>query len=71
MNKAEVILKVSEKSGINEDDCKKILNAFEEVLSDRLSDSKGVSVFETVYKIMSFIKSKKENKVQSTITSKN
>ena len=37
MNKAEVILRISEKSGIVQDDCKKVLDAFEEVLSDRLS----------------------------------
>lgn len=63
MTKEEVVLKVSEKSGINEDDCKKVLDAFEEVVSNHISDSKGVSAaFETIYKIMSFIKNKKDLK---------
>lgn len=63
MDKAEVVLKVSEKSGIDEDDCRKVLDAFEEVVSNHLSDSKGVgAAFETVYKMMSFIKNNKNNK---------
>lgn len=63
MNKEGVILKVSEKSGVNEDDCKIVLSAFEEVVSNHISDSKGVGVaFDTIYKIMSFIKSKKDPK---------
>lgn len=60
MNKAEVILKVSEKSGINEEDCGKVLNAFEVVLSERLSDSISGAFYKT-YSMTSFIKSKKNN----------
>ncbi len=36
MNKTEVTLRISEKSGIKQDDARKVLDAFEEVLSDRL-----------------------------------
>lgn len=60
MNKSEVVIKVSEKSGINQDDCSKVLNAFEEVLSGQLSDSKSISsAFDKIYSVLSFIKNKK------------
>lgn len=60
MNNAEVVAKVAEKSGVNVDDCKKVLDAFEEVLSDELSNSKDIgSAFDKVYKVMSFFKNKK------------
>ena len=40
MNKREIITKVSERSGISWEECEKVLDAFEEVLSDELSSSK-------------------------------
>lgn len=45
MNNTEVLEEVSEKSGINIDDCKKVLDAFEEVLSDELSNSENKQCF--------------------------
>ncbi|MDR3430079.1 MULTISPECIES: HU family DNA-binding protein [Silvimonas] len=39
MNKAEVILAVSARSGINAADCEKVLEAFEKILDDELSAS--------------------------------
>ncbi|PWA09753.1 hypothetical protein DCC39_12375 [Pueribacillus theae] len=60
MNNTEVMMKVSEVSGINIDDCQKVLNAFEEVLSDELTHSKDVSnAFDKIYKVLSFLKNKK------------
>ena len=63
MNKREIITKVSERSGISWEECEKVLDAFEEVLSDELSSSKKMSgAFDKVYKLMSFLKGKKGNK---------
>ena len=63
MNKREIITKVSERSGISWEECEKVLDAFEEVLSEELATSKRVgNIFEKVYKIMSFLKGKKDNK---------
>ncbi len=63
MNKREIITKVSERSGISWEECEKVLDAFEEVLSDELSSSKKMSgAFDKVYKLMSFLKGKKDNK---------
>lgn len=66
MNKTEVILNVSEKSGVKPDDTRKVLEAFEEVFNERLSNSKVInSAFDKVYSIMSFIKNKKDNNQKS------
>ncbi|OIJ21524.1 hypothetical protein BKP45_01790 [Anaerobacillus alkalidiazotrophicus] len=60
MNKLEVAGKVSEKSGVNIIDCKKVIDAFEEVLSDELSNSGDISsAFDKVYNVLSFLKNKK------------
>ncbi|MDQ0339709.1 hypothetical protein J2S00_002502 [Caldalkalibacillus uzonensis] len=41
------------KIGVNINDCKKVLDAFEEVLNDELSHSKDVSsAFDKVYKVL-------------------
>lgn len=62
MNKKETIMKVSEMSGVNLTDCKNVLDAFEEVFSNELSQSGGaMNVFDKIYKVMSFIKNKKDN----------
>lgn len=55
-------MKVSEMSGVNLTDCKNVLDAFEEVFSNELSQSGGaMNVFDKIYKVMSFIKNKKDN----------
>ncbi|WP_144463027.1 HU family DNA-binding protein [Siminovitchia fortis] len=60
MNNSEVIMKVSEKSGVNADDCQKVLEAFEDVLSDELSNSKDISgAFDKFFNVLSFLKNKK------------
>lgn len=60
MNNREVVAKVSELSGVHFDDCQKVLNAFEEVLSDELSNSKDIGrAFDKVIKVMDFLKNKK------------
>lgn len=62
MNNTEVTLKVSEKSGVPVEDCQKILNALEDVLSDELSNSKDVgNAFEKVYNILSYFNNKKSS----------
>ncbi len=60
MNNQEMVLKVSQKSGINSPDCQKVLDALEQVLNEELENSKGVGdAFDKVYKILSFFKNKK------------
>lgn len=59
-NHNDVIMKVSELSGINVDDCQHVIVALEQVLSDELSHSKNVSgAFNKVYTILHFLKGKK------------
>lgn len=60
MNKSDVIAKVSEKSGVQMEDCRRVLEALEQVLGDELSHSKDVSsTFDKVYNVLQFFKSKK------------
>lgn len=61
MSKQDIIvIKVSARSKINQDDCTKVLDAFEEILSERLSNSNSISgAFDKIYNVMSFIKNKK------------
>ena len=62
MNKKETIMKVSEVSGVDLTNCKKVLDAFEMIFSNELSQSGGaMSAFDKIYKVMSFIKNKKDN----------
>lgn len=59
MNKTEVITAVAGKSGIDYEECEKVLHALEEVLSEELSQGnwkKGA--FQTVYNLLSSIKEK-------------
>ncbi len=64
MNKREIVAKVSEESGVSLQECEKVLDAFEEVLSDELSSSKKISgAFDKVYKLMSFVKGKKDKNI--------
>lgn len=61
MNKKEVITRVSGISEVDENDCRKVLDAFEQTLSDELSNSGGArNAFGKVYKMMSFIRNKQE-----------
>lgn len=60
MNKDTMAAKVSVRSGISEDICKKIIDNFEEVLSEELESSKSLGkAFNRVYNIMNFFKRKK------------
>lgn len=53
MNKTEVINKLSLTTGVIEADCKKVLDALENILNDELASSKSVSnAFDKVYKLM-------------------
>lgn len=62
MNKTEIAMKVSQRSGVDFEDCKKVLNAFEEVLSDELANSKGLGgAFDKLYRVMGFFKDKKDD----------
>ncbi|QQK74854.1 HU family DNA-binding protein [Salicibibacter cibarius] len=59
MNNTEVVTKVAEESGVNVEDCQKVLDAFEDVLSTELSQSKDVrSAFDKVYKVLHVFKNK-------------
>lgn len=59
MNNAKVIIQVSQKSGISKEDCKKLLDSLEDVISQELSE-KGwkKTLFGTVYRMLSFVKNK-------------
>lgn len=63
MNKREVIAEVTRRSGIATEECVLVLNTFEEVVADELnhSDTKG-GIFDTVYKVMSYLNRKREKK---------
>ena len=62
-NKRDMALKISAKTGFDTEDCKKMLDAFEEILSEELKNSKGLGgAFDKVYGIMSFLKDKNSNR---------
>ena len=70
MNKREVIAAVAERSGVNPEDCARVLDSFEEVFTEEITGSKWKNaVFEQIYGLLSFIKEKKNNK-QRTFHSK-
>lgn len=57
MNKEEVIIKVSQFSGVEYSDCEKVIEALELVLSEELENSNGIrNAFGKVYKLMGFLK---------------
>lgn len=63
MNKAEISKKVSERSGVDFEECIKVINTFEKILEEELSDSKGLGrAFDKIYSVMNFFKGKNENK---------
>ncbi|GGP16848.1 HU family DNA-binding protein [Oceanobacillus neutriphilus] len=62
MNNAEIIKKVSEKSGVNINDCEKVLNALEDALEEELSNSDNVSgAFDKIYKLMTYFNQKRKS----------
>ncbi len=63
MNKRDVINSVSRRSGIDAEVCRTVLDAFEEVLTDEFAYNNGKgSKFDRIYKIMTFLKGKKDAK---------
>ncbi|MGM5630576.1 hypothetical protein O2K51_06690 [Apibacter raozihei] len=61
MNRAEVLIKISKDTGIKVEDCEKVLDSFENILDEKISNSKGVgNAFDKVYQLMSFIKRRKD-----------
>lgn len=59
MNKTEIITAVAGKSGVNHQECEKVLRALEEVLSEELSQENWKrGAFQTVYNLLSSIKGK-------------
>ena len=64
MDKTEISRRVSERSGIGFEECRKVIDAFEKVLEEELADSKGLGgAFDKIYNVLHFFKGKKvENK---------
>lgn len=63
MNKTNLVIKVSEISGVDINNCKRVLDAFEEVLGDELSNSDSVgNAFDKIYKMMDSLKKRKDSK---------
>ena len=58
MNKREVIAAVAERSGVNPEDCARVLDSFEEITGSKWKNA----VFEQIYGLLSLIKEKKNNK---------
>ena len=57
MDKNELYLKLSQKSGLETDACKRVIDAFEDVLSEELSISDDTgALFDNLYKLISFFK---------------
>ena len=60
MNKAEVVAKVSEMSGVSPEVCGNVLKALEKVLQKELGDSKGLSgALDKITGLMNFLGSGK------------
>lgn len=56
MNKKEVVIKVSQLSGIEYADCCKVTEALEQVLSEELKTSNGTrNAFGKVHKLIGFL----------------
>ena len=63
MNKREVIATVAERSGVNPEDCARVLDSFEDVFTVEITGRKCKNaVFEQIYGLLSLIKEKKNNK---------
>ncbi len=60
MNKKDMVLRLSQKSGVGLPECQKVLDALEETLNEELASSKSFSDgFDKIYKLISFFKGKK------------
>ena len=54
---------VAERSGVNPEDCARVLDSFEDVFTEEITGSKWKNaVFEQIYDLLSLIKEKKNNK---------
>ena len=63
MNKREVIAAVAERSGVNPEDCARVLDSFEDVFTEEITGSKWKNAaFEQIYGLLSLIKEKENNK---------
>ena len=63
MNKTEMAGKAAERSGVDFETCKKVIDACEKVLEEELGSSKGIGgAFDKIYNVMNFFKRKKEGK---------
>ena len=61
MNKTEMSKRVSEKSGIDFEVCRKAVDALEKVMEEELADTKGLGgKIDKIYNVMHFFKGKKE-----------
>lgn len=57
MNKKELIVKISQISGVESSDCCQVIEALEIVLSEELETSSSIrNVFGKVYKLMGILK---------------
>ena len=57
MNKADVVAKVAQKSGVAPEACTKVLDALEEVLSQELSGAEGLGgAFDKVQQLLQLFK---------------
>lgn len=66
MNKKEVILMVAERSGVDPDDCAKVLDSFEDVFSEEIIGNKWKNVvFQQIYSVLTRIKNRKESTPES------
>jgi hypothetical protein len=65
MNNAELIIQVSEVSGINTSDCEKVIKAFEQVLENKFAESQGaMNAIDKAYKILNYLRFKNNNSVK-------
>lgn len=61
MNKADVIAKVAEKTGVAPDTCEKVIDALEKVLQSELSTKDGMGILDKVSGILQFFGSSKKD----------
>jgi hypothetical protein len=69
MNKKELVIKVAAKAQVGSDECLKVIDALEAVLSEAFSDSGSLgSAFDKAYSIMSFFKKKKKSSMKQIVS---
>lgn len=67
MNNAELIIKVSEISGINTSDCQKVMKAFEQVLENKLAESQSaMNAIDKAYTILNYFRGKNNNSIKNS-----